>query len=74
MFSRVRWRLRYVGCGENSQFGLTALMWAAQKGYTDCARLLIDAGAKNPRNKNGHTAIDVAQHNGKADIVALLSA
>jgi hypothetical protein len=27
------------------QGGYTALIWAAQEGHTDCARLLIDAGA-----------------------------
>ncbi len=38
----------FLGCGRsnvNLQFGYTALIWAAQKGHTDCVRLLIDTGA-----------------------------
>jgi hypothetical protein len=35
-----------------SQDGATALMCAAAEGHTDCARLLIDAGAdKEAKNK-----------------------
>ena len=29
----------------HTQFGQTALIWAAEKGRADCVRLLIDAGA-----------------------------
>jgi hypothetical protein len=37
---------RFVHGGESdSQSGNTALMWAADRGHADCARLLIDAGA-----------------------------
>ena len=28
-----------------AQYGETPLMWAAQRGHADCARLLLDAGA-----------------------------
>ncbi len=28
-----------------AQYGWTALMWAADQGHADCARLLLDAGA-----------------------------
>jgi ankyrin repeat protein len=28
-----------------AQHGRTPLIWAAEKGHTDCARLLLDAGA-----------------------------
>jgi hypothetical protein len=41
---RCRWRC-VCGCESDSQIGYTALMHAAQFGRTDCARLLIDAGA-----------------------------
>ena len=34
-----------VGGESDSQMDSTALMIAAEKGRTDCARLLIDAGA-----------------------------
>ena len=35
-----------------AQIGCTALMWAAENGRTDCARLLLDAGAdKNAADK-----------------------
>ena len=36
------WRLRT----KYTQRQITALMWAAEYGHTDCLRLLIDAGAE----------------------------
>ena len=35
------------------QDGQTALMWAAEKGHADCARLLLDAGADKKAKCNG---------------------
>ena len=47
-----------IDCGRDSVYGIahvfanirvqdgrTALMWAAESGHADCARLLLDAGA-----------------------------
>jgi hypothetical protein len=36
-----------------AQSGWTALIWAAEKGHADCARLLLDAGA----DKNAKTNV-----------------
>ena len=37
--------------GAQVQYGYTALILAAEKGYVDCTRLLLDAGAdKNAAN------------------------
>ena len=32
-------------CGRRAQYGRTALIYAAERGHADCARLLLDAGA-----------------------------
>ncbi len=36
---------RHIGTRVRAQYGNTALMFAAQYGHADCARLLLDAGA-----------------------------
>ncbi len=48
----VRWRLCCMGGGESdSQLGWAALIYAAESGHAECARLLIDAGAdKDAKN------------------------
>ena len=48
----MRWCWRVIGDGESdAQSGWTALIFAAEKGHVDCARLLIDTGAdKDARN------------------------
>lgn len=56
--------------------GMTALMVAAEEGYTDIAKALIDAGAdvnmrKGGRN-DGYTALMIAVENGHPAIVKLL--
>ncbi len=44
------WRRQHIGT--RAQDGWTALMWAAGRGRTDCARLLLDAGAdKEAKNE-----------------------
>ena len=57
----VRYRVcaRYVEiyiqsrwCFVQSQFGWTALIWAAANGHVDCVRLLIDAGADTDASDN----------------------
>ena len=102
----------WVAANPKLQGALTALMYAAEYGVAECARLLIDAGvdteAKNKvhvghcfaigsafltgmhlsfsslsriishlhiisSKQKGYTALDIAQQNSKADIVALLS-
>jgi ankyrin repeat protein len=53
--------------------GMTALMWAADKGHTEIARLLLDAGADpNIKEKNDLTALMFAASRGNAEIVRLL--
>ena len=44
VFLQRRWRFLFFD-EYNSQYGWTALIWAALKSHTDCLRLLIDAGA-----------------------------
>jgi len=56
--------------------GMTALMVAAEEGYTDIAKVLIDSGAdvnmrKGGRNQ-GYTALMIAVENGHTEIVKLL--
>jgi hypothetical protein len=44
---------RCTDCGESvSQYGYTALMYAAVRGHADCLRLLIDAGADKDTKSN----------------------
>ena len=51
----------------------TPLHWAAQRGYTAIAKLLIDAGADiNAVNTNGETPLQCAKENRHREIVALL--
>ena len=52
---------------------LTPVMLAAREGYTDVARLLIDAGAEvNARAGDGKTALALATFNGNYDVASLL--
>jgi hypothetical protein len=53
IFLFVRWRWRCVRGGKFVyQIGWTALMCAAERGYIDCIRLLIDAGAETETKCN----------------------
>jgi ankyrin repeat protein len=57
-----------------SKTGFTALMFAAQQGDVDSARILLDAKA-NPNDaipKSGATPLTIASSIGKPDVVALL--
>ena len=52
---------------------LTALMWAAGYGRSDCVRLLLDRGADpRPRDDRGKTARDIAQEQGFQETAVLL--
>jgi ankyrin repeat protein len=53
--------------------GGTALMYAARKGNTDIAKLLISHGADfNAKNRRGYTALRFAAREGHTEIVLLL--
>ena len=57
--------------------GWTALMRAAYYGQAECARLLLEAGADATLRATGgewegKTALEVAEEEGEAEIVALL--
>ena len=58
----------------HSKTGFTALMFAAQQGDTDCARILLDAkaNANEAIPKSGATPLIIASSIGKPDVVALL--
>jgi len=62
----------YEGANVNQKdlLGNTALMYAAQLGYTDVAEALINKGAKlTEKNSAGKTARDLAESGGHTDIV-----
>ena len=47
---------------------MTPLMWTARSGCTECARILVNAGASNIfRNARGETALTLALQSGHAD-------
>ena len=53
--------------------GDTALHDAARFGHTEIVGLLLDAGANPIRpNKDGFSALDLAEEHGKADVVKLI--
>jgi hypothetical protein len=53
--------------------GMTALMAAAEAGYTDIVELLIDLGADvTARDKNGLTSLEWALQGGHAEVAAML--
>jgi ankyrin repeat protein len=53
--------------------GFTALIYAAQNGYTHIVEALLRAGANvNAKNKNGHTALMRAAEKDHPDTVAML--
>jgi hypothetical protein len=53
---------------------MTALIWAAQKGRTDCARLLIAGGAATEKkDRHGRTALDWARAEGKRNVARLIT-
>jgi uncharacterized protein len=57
-----------------SKSGFTPLMFAAQQGDVDCARILLNAGARpnDVYSNSGLTALIIASAMGQADVVELL--
>ena len=53
--------------------GITALMWASARGYTDVVRFLLENGANvNVKANDGLTALIWASDNGCVEVVRLL--
>jgi len=50
--------------------GATPLMWAAVSNKADCAKVLASQGLKDVRNKEGLTALEVAQRMGESHAAA----
>lgn len=64
-----------AGADVNAQAwgGSTALMWSAEGGNADMARLLIEGDADvHVKDNGGHTALLLAARNGHVDVVRLL--
>ena len=56
-----------------SNYGFTALIWAAINGHLDVVKALIEARAiVNAKDNQGRTALDLAKQNHKNDVVELL--
>jgi RNA polymerase primary sigma factor len=56
------------------ELGMTPLMLAASRGYGDVCQLLLSAGADRfARNRNGHTASDLARNKGFSALAEYLS-
>ena len=52
----------------------TALQWAVKQGHLDAVKLLVDKGAdKSPVNKEGKTALEMAQVTKREDLIEALS-
>ena len=56
----------------DSDYGRTALIFAAFRGSAECVRLLLDAGADTALRASGKTALEVAEMQGHAEVAALL--
>ena len=63
-----RLRLRPIWHIGRAQNGSTALIWAAEKGHSDCARLLLDAGA----DKNAKCNVRASAGVGVCGVLALM--
>ena len=61
-----------VDVDSRSEFGLTPLMIAADKGRVDIIRLLLDNGANIQSQSIGWTALNRAAYNGHDEAVRLL--
>ena len=58
---------------KESEYGSTALMFAAENGYTETVQALLAAGAEvNAKTDTGTTALMLAVQNGHTQIEALL--
>ena len=63
----------YIGVNDSLQDSFTPLTAAARDSCTDSAALLLELGADpNLRDPDGKTAMDYAEENGDADMIALL--
>lgn len=54
-----------------TDYGITALMKAAAAGHVQVVQLLADRGL-GARNRNGHTALELAEKNGRDQVVDVL--
>merc|ERR1712086_1048903 len=55
------------------EYGYTALLWAARKGHTKIAQILVDAGADvDSKGNTGYTALLWAAHKGHTKIAQIL--
>eukprot|EP00042_Codosiga_hollandica_P025265 m.111185 g.111185 ORF g.111185 m.111185 type:complete len:185 (+) comp51818_c0_seq17:1204-1758(+) len=62
-----------IDCNGMRDDGWTALMVAALKGSTECARILLQAGARTTiTNREGHTALALAQVRQSNPVIQLL--
>lgn len=53
--------------------GFTALIYASEKGYVNMVKYLIKHGANiNAKNKNGDTALSIAEKNGHTEVARIL--
>ena len=66
----LRWLLHEIKIDVNEQnsFGITALHVAVYRRQMECARLLLDAGALQLKDRVGDTPLDCANILGKRDI------
>jgi ankyrin repeat protein len=70
----VRWAI-HAGADVNArtEYNETPLHWAAQNGFTDCVRVLIDNGADvNARDELQRTPLLIASRAGWVEVVRLL--
>ena len=58
-----------------TEAGYTALMYACELGHGACTQMLLEAGARkdlNTKEKEGSTALSLAQSKGHAALISLL--
>eukprot|EP01043_Picozoa_sp_COSAG02_P066906 COSAG02_NODE_10565_length_1912_cov_34.194705_1_plen_323_part_10 len=72
----VEWLVRAPGIEIDAQSdydGRTALHWAAYNGEADCVLVLLEAGASALlKDKQGRTALELAQAENKSEVVAVM--
>lgn len=66
-------REEHPNLSARNNYGVSALIFAANNGHLDCVKILIDHGANiNERSNNGKTAVHWATHWGHDSIVYFL--